>query len=243
MGSVRSARALLALCVVLASCTSSAWSSLPAEDQEVFQRCMRVVARAQCPTYSLNDVVGSNVCYTDLGNRYAEVDTSENRRRWLLQQGCPESMVRTSMATETPQDPALSMPESRFVAFDPTGLTGRDFHCSGDDRGGRCYPSMGACESGRSARVDVGQDPGAPCRPRDTVTCFSAQNARSGAVEVACFHQPFPANSCQVARASIMQRNRQTVVYRRLSQCAEVRAERGVGDAGTPVGDAAPDAG
>ena len=79
------------LAIVLGGCVSEAYSALPQREQDRFQRCNNALITAQCAPGG--DAVYRGTCSSGLANRYAERTTETERQRWLIENGCPPSMV------------------------------------------------------------------------------------------------------------------------------------------------------
>lgn len=99
------ALATLALVVALSGCVSQGnWDQLPQADQARFMRCRHAMQPALCGddqdvVYVTGCIRGAEANYSDQGAR--------ERRTWLLEQGCPASMVNPGAysAAEPPDAP------------------------------------------------------------------------------------------------------------------------------------------
>lgn len=72
--------------VLLSSCVHRVFS-LPQPDRGVYARCEQVLVVAQCGTWR------NGVCVGMMRNAYVAEPSLEDRRRWLVANGCPPSMV------------------------------------------------------------------------------------------------------------------------------------------------------
>lgn len=68
------------------------WDTLPARDQDAFQRCWTSIQHPQCGDDTDSVYVG--ICRRKAMATYSEHANEEARRRWLLSRGCPPPMVR-----------------------------------------------------------------------------------------------------------------------------------------------------
>lgn len=72
------------------------FDALTAPEQDVFRRCRPQTYRAMCgvdraATYA-------SICVKDQGEKYAELAGERDRKVWLLERGCPLSMVDPAAA-------------------------------------------------------------------------------------------------------------------------------------------------
>lgn len=84
-------KTLAVFALVLVGCVSEAYSALPQREQDRFQRCNNTLIAAQCAPGG--DAVYRGTCSSSLANRYAERTTETARQQWLIENGCPPSMV------------------------------------------------------------------------------------------------------------------------------------------------------
>jgi len=89
-------RGLIVVAMMIGGCVPPAsWTNLPEEDRQAWQRCVNVVSNTRCgSTVAEQDMVYRGVCGRELATTYSEQPSPESRKRWLLANGCPPSMVR-----------------------------------------------------------------------------------------------------------------------------------------------------
>jgi len=92
---------LLLLLVTLApvSCAHSAFSKLPEEDQQLWNRCFEPMATANGCNKSntaLGVLISDSTCtrYKMDPNEYLSLERTSSRKTWLIAHGCPPYMVR-----------------------------------------------------------------------------------------------------------------------------------------------------
>lgn len=84
-------RRLIAACVLLIGCGSEAFNALPEREQNRWQRCSNIIMSAQCGPDGTS--MYRAMCGNRLANQYTERPNEEQRQQWLIENGCPETMV------------------------------------------------------------------------------------------------------------------------------------------------------
>jgi hypothetical protein len=93
------------VCLALASssCASVDLSRVPDGERAAFERCTRhpACSRVMCgepdqgdPLATLPGVFGRRACFASHAEEYSALPTARHRRAYLLDRGCPESMLR-----------------------------------------------------------------------------------------------------------------------------------------------------
>lgn len=82
---------LLGAMTLCACVTYGNFYNLPMEDQSRFARCQMPVRAIRCP--GLSNEYEARYCVARCATDYASKGTPSDRRRWLLENGCPPAMV------------------------------------------------------------------------------------------------------------------------------------------------------
>ncbi len=79
-------------CLLLFGCVSRGnFDQLPRQDQQRFARCMHPMQPVLCGDDK--DTVYVTMCLRGAEANYSEAPGANGRRRWLVENGCPPSMV------------------------------------------------------------------------------------------------------------------------------------------------------
>lgn len=110
--------------VSICGCMGSGnFRNLPADEQALFQRCQMPVRAIRCPGLP-NEFAVAN-CVNSSAALYAGEGSPSDRRRWLVENGCPPSMVvpEKFVSAEPPREaaPVASAPTFK-EDFDPSTI-------------------------------------------------------------------------------------------------------------------------
>jgi hypothetical protein len=70
------------------------FDGLPAADKEAWTRCERDILHDRCGANPMDRTITRNLCEEELTKRFLKQTTSEQRRAFLVEQGCPEATAR-----------------------------------------------------------------------------------------------------------------------------------------------------
>jgi hypothetical protein len=134
---------LWTLAVTLCACMPSQgrWESLPETAQALFDRCARF---SLCQEYT-RDSMSYEVCIRPERAKYADERTPAMSRRWLLERGCPASVVNPNLYVH---DPAVSAPVAAPRAAEPPDPPMKKGNGSTCSRSSECVSDLcmkGAC--------------------------------------------------------------------------------------------------
>jgi hypothetical protein len=109
-------RCLATLVLLLPACRGSGrgWESLPRVDQELWIACESIILRSQCGPDPTARTIDRGRCEEVMTKRFLVLDSSEERRRFLVQLGCRAAEPSPSLKRPEPQPgPSSRPPASR----------------------------------------------------------------------------------------------------------------------------------